>query len=135
MPAPMDSANVQLARVVMDAFNTRALDVYDRNVSDDFEWVTPTASSAEPRTYRGRAGIREFFEYVSNWRTVEARVEEWRDLGDEVLLVGEVFWRGHNPKLLEVSCPLLSLWSFEAGKLTRINSAMTPDAVAMPATG
>ena len=120
----MDSSNVELARLAMDAFNSRDLDTFDRCVSDDFEWVTPTASSAAPRTYRGRDGIREFFEFVENWSTVAARVDEWRDLGDEVILLGEVFWRGHHPELLEVSCPLLSLWSFEAGKLTRINSAM-----------
>lgn len=131
----MDSPNVQLARVAMDAFNARDLDAFDRYVSDDFEWVTPTASNAEPKTYRGRPGIREFYESVSNWGTVEAQVQEWRDLGDEVLLIGDVFWRGHNPEPLEVSCPLLSLWSFEDGKLTRINSAMAPEAVGVPAAG
>ena len=113
----------------MDAFNTRDLETFDRCVADDFEWVTATASNAEPRTFLGRAGIRDFYDYIDNWRTVEARVDEWRDLGDDVLLVGEVVWRGPNPKLLEVTCPLLSLWSFEGGKLRRINSAMAPDVV------
>ena len=127
MPALVDSTNVEMARAAMEAFNARDLDTFDRCVTDEFEWVTPTASNAEPRTFRGRDGIREFFEYVSNWATVEARVEEWRDLGDEVFLIGEVFWRGHHPQLFEVSCPLLSLWSFEAGKLKRTNSAMAQE--------
>ena len=119
----------------MDAFNERDVESFDRFVSDDFEWVTPTASDAAPKTYRGRDGIRAFFEHVSNWRTVEARVEEWRDLGDQVLVLGEVFWRGHNPRLLEVSCPLSSLWSFEAGKLKRMDSAITEDALVAASPG
>lgn len=119
----------------MDAFNRRDVEAFDRLVAEDFEWITPTASDAAPRTYRGREGIREFFEHASNWRTVQARVDEWRDLGDRVLLIGEVLWRGHNPRLLEVTCPLLSLWSFEDGKLKRIDSSMAEDALAAATSG
>lgn len=131
----MDSQNLELARTVMDAFNRRDVETFGRHVTEDFEWITPDASTAAARIYRGRSGIREFFEHVSNWRTVEARVDEWHDLGDDVLLLGEVLWRGHNPRLLEVSCPLRSLWSFDEGRLRRIDSANAPSVAPVPSSG
>jgi hypothetical protein len=49
-------------------------------------------------------------------------VEEFRDLGDRVLVLGELSWSHSRGGSLDVVGPLSSLMRFEAGKLTRIET-------------
>lgn len=115
------SANVELARRLVDAFNARDRVAFVGLVSDDLEWVTPTASSAEPKTYHGLDGVGEFFEEAQLWDVIEARIDEIRDLGEEALVLGELRWRSRHGSL-EVAGPLCSLLRFEEGKVKRIET-------------
>lgn len=127
----MAVANVELARRVVDAFNARDLGAFDGLLSDDFVWVTPTATSTEPKTYRGRDGVREFFEDARVWETIESRVDEIRDLDGGALASGELRWRDRRGGSLEVGGPFASLLRFEHGKLRRIETyRRTSDALA-----
>jgi ketosteroid isomerase-like protein len=118
----MASTNVELARRVVDAFNERDLEAFDALVSDDFEWVTPTASGVEPKTYRGRDGIRMFFEEAKVWEAIESHVNEIRDLGDGALVLGELHWWDRRGGSLEVGGPLSSVLRVEEGKLKRVET-------------
>lgn len=118
----MSPTNEQLARCVIDAFNDRDVETFERLVTDDFEWVTPTASHDEARTYRGRLGIRRFFEEASVWERIETRVIAIRDLGDRALLLGELSWCDPRRGPLEVTGPFSSVFHFEDDRISRIET-------------
>jgi ketosteroid isomerase-like protein len=123
----MSSPNVELTRRLLDAFNERNADAFGVLVTDDAEWVSATAVGIERRTYRGRDGVRQFFEEASIWDSIEARADDIRDLGDRALVLGRLRWAGN----LEVTGPLALVLQFEEGKLKRIDSyRKTSDALA-----
>lgn len=117
----MASTNVEIARRAVAAVNERDPDSFIALIADEFEWVTPVAN-VDTTTYRGADGVRRFFQDGRRWQRIEARVEEYRDLGDRVLLLGEVSWSGPGGRTLDVVGPLSSLVNFEEGKLTRIET-------------
>jgi ketosteroid isomerase-like protein len=117
----MSSTNVELARCVVGAINDRDVDGLVALLGDGFEGLTPVANT-QPTTYYGADGVRGFFQDARRWQTIEARVEEFRDLGDRVLVLGELSWSHSRGGSLDVVGPLSSLMRFEAGKLTRIET-------------
>lgn len=122
----MECTNEELARWVVDAFNERNLDAFGQLVTDDFEWVTPTAVRGDARTYCGRDGLRTFFDDANVWESIEARVDVIRELGDRALLLGDLSWRDRRGGLLEVAGPFCSVFRFEAGKVSRIETYRQP---------
>ncbi len=117
------SPNVTLAARVVQAFCELDAETLAGLVTDDFEWVTPTATSDRPTSYRGRDGVRRFFEEAAPWEIVEGHVDEMRELDDgRVLVLGELFWRDRHSGSLELGGPLSSIQSFEDGKLIRMET-------------
>ena len=116
----MDSTNVELVGQVVEAINQRNPDRLAALVADEFEWVTYVAT-VEVATYRGDAGIRQFFEDSKSWASIEARVDEVRDLGDRAQVVGELTWRARGGALT-VRGPLASVVYFEDGRVKRIRT-------------
>jgi ketosteroid isomerase-like protein len=117
----MASANVELAGRVIEAFNARDPVAFEALVTDDFEWVTPTAAG-ETKTYRGRDGVGQFFEDAKMWETLESHVDEIRDLGDGALISGELFWRNQLRGTIEVGGPFSSVLRFEGTRVKRIDT-------------
>lgn len=117
----MSSTNVELARRVVGAINDRDVDGFVALVADGFEWLTPVANT-QPTTYYGEDGVRGFFQDARRWQRIEARVEEFRDLGDRVLVLGELSWGHSRGGSLDVVGPLFSLIHFDGGKVKRIET-------------
>ena len=113
----MASANVRLVERAFDAFNERSVEGFEDLVVDDFDWVTPTATNGEPRTYRGVAGIQEFWEDASAWEAIEGRVREIRDFGDRALVLGELRWRDPRGESFDAVGPLSSVVRFDGGRI------------------
>ncbi len=118
----MSRANVDLTHRVVCAFNGRDIDALSALVTDDFEWITPTADGADTKIYRGRGGIRQFFEDASVWEVIEDHVDEVLDFGDRMLVLGEVRWRDGRGGFLELGAPLAALLYVQHGKLARIQT-------------
>ena len=60
----------------------------------DFE-MNLIGVTGEPVRYQGADGIREFFRDVSqSWESFRFEATDFRDLGDQVLVLGDVSGRG-----------------------------------------
>ena len=91
----MPRDKVDVARRAVDAFNRRDIDGFFAELATpDFEfWPAPQ----DPRWagYRGREGVERFAADPSEiWEELESIAEEFRELGDRVLVLGRLSGRG-----------------------------------------
>ena len=128
----MSEANVALARKVVAAFNRRDVPALAAMVTDDFEWVTWT-STVEHTAYHGAEGLASYFRDADVWQVLNLDVEEYRDLGDEVLVVGRLPHprRGQRRR---IHAPYYSAFFIRGGELARVLSFRT-EAGALAALG
>jgi ketosteroid isomerase-like protein len=118
----MPEENVELIRRAVKAFNDRDLAALDDLVTEDFEFVPYMATLIETTTYRGREGLRKYQEDAdAAWESIQAHVDEVRDLGDRVVLFGEIRAHGRSSGL-DVQVPLAWVVDFHEGKLRRNRS-------------
>ena len=90
----MSQENVQIARGVHEAFNRRDVAGFLDLLDPDVEWI-PIMAALEGHVYRGHAGIRRWIEELdTDWEYFETCPEEFRDLGDRVLVLGH--WRARG---------------------------------------
>src|ERR1700686_2677674 len=91
----MSAENVEIAKRAIDAFNGRDLDAYDDLFTRDFAWFPAFPRTVEGDGYLGREGIERYLAEISDtWEHFCAIAEEYRDLGDRVLLLGQFEGRG-----------------------------------------
>jgi len=58
-------------------------------VPEDFELFTAVAGAIEVGGIHGREGFRRYFEVLGDtWEDFRVVIEEYRDLGDRVLVLG-----------------------------------------------
>jgi ketosteroid isomerase-like protein len=87
----MSQENVEIVRRLNDAFNRRDFERLFQTLDPDVEWI-PIMAVLEGRVYRGHAGVREWIEHLSaDWEVFETHQEEFRLVGDRVLILGH--WR------------------------------------------
>ena len=114
----MSQAHVEIAKRSIDAFNRRELDAYDDLFTPDFEWFSAFSGTVEGDTYRGREGIERYFGEISDtWQEFRAIAEEYRDLGDRVLLLGRFQGRGKGSGA-PVNAQLGTVNDFRDGKIS-----------------
>ena len=128
----MSQENVELARKAVAAFNRRDVPGLVEMVTDDFQWVTWTGT-VESTVYHGAEGLVSYFKDADVWEVVNLDVEEFRDLGDEVLVVGMFHARGGGSGV-EIHAPYYSAFFMTSGKLARVLSFRT-EAEALEAVG
>ena len=128
----MSEQSVALAKRVVAAFNRRDVPGLTEMVTDEFQWVTWT-STVEHTAYHGADGLASYFRDADVWEVLNLDVEEYRDLGDEVLVVGVFHLRGGGSGV-EVDAPYYSAFFVKGGKLARVLSFRT-EAGALAALG
>ena len=121
----MSHEDVQLARNAVAAFNRRDVAGLVELTTDDFEWVTWTGT-VEPTAYRAADGLARYFQDADVWEVLNLDVREFRDLGDEVLVVGVFHARGGGSGV-EIHAPYYSAFFTSGGKLARVLSFRTED--------
>ncbi len=121
----MSEENLVLARNAVAAFNRRDVPALVELTTDDFQWVTWTGT-VEPTVYEGADGLAAYFQDADVWEVLNLDVEEFRDLGDEVLVVGTFHARGGGSGV-EVRAPYYSAFSMSEGKLARVLSFRTEE--------
>jgi ketosteroid isomerase-like protein len=121
----MSQENVLLARNAVAAFNRRDLAGLVEMTTDDFEWVTWTGT-VEPTAYHGAEGLASYFRDSDVWELINLEAREFRDLGDEVLVVGMFHARGGGSGV-EIHAPYYSAFFTSGGKLARVLSYQTED--------
>jgi ketosteroid isomerase-like protein len=121
----MSQESVLLARNVVAAFNRRDVAGLIEMIADDFEWVTWTGT-VEFTRYEGAEGLASYFRDADVWELLNLEAREFRDLGDEVLVVGIFHARGGGSGA-EIHAPYYSAFFTSGGKLARVLSFRTED--------
>jgi ketosteroid isomerase-like protein len=121
----MSQDDVRLARNAIAAFNRRDVPGLVELITDDFEWVTWTGT-VEPTAYHGAEGLARYFRDADVWELLNLDVQEFRDLGDEVLVVATFHARGGGSGM-EIHAPYYSAFFTSGGKLARVLSFRTED--------
>ena len=92
----MPQDKVKVARRAVDAYNRRDVDgLFAELATPDFEWYPGIVRALDGGGYRGREGVDRFAADTSeNWAELQIIAEEFRDLGDRVLVLGRIRGRG-----------------------------------------
>jgi ketosteroid isomerase-like protein len=118
----MSDENVEVFRRGVASFNQRDEDAIDDLFTEDFEFIPYLAALVETTTYRGREGLRQYFEDAeAAWENFEVQVDEIRDLGDRAIAFGEIRGRGRGSGL-EARVSLAWVADFRHRKFSRLQS-------------
>jgi len=89
------SENVELVRRSFEAMSAWDVDALLRLYDPDVEYLPLTGTRVESGGYRGHEGVRAYFaEARELWDVMVPEGEEYRDLGDRVLVAGRCRVRG-----------------------------------------
>ena len=115
----MSRANVDVATEAIDAFNERNVEAFAAFTTPDFEW-SPSMVAIEGQTYRGPEGIDTYFGNLKNaWEEFQVLRDEFRDLGDLVVMLGRLQGRGKGSGV-PVDSSLGMVFDFRGGTISRI---------------
>jgi len=125
--------NIGLVRRLVDAFNERDAEEFAQVTTDDFEWST-SVMAVEGEIFLGREGIETYFSRMRDaWDEFKAEIDSYRDLGERVLISGQIEARGRGSGA-PVAAPLDILYDFRDGRISRMSSFLDHDE-AMRAAG
>lgn len=120
----MPRDKVDLARQFGEAYNRRDVDgAFAQLVSSDFEWWPALTRAYEgDGCYRGREGVERFIADTSeNWDELRGVAEEFRDLGDRVLVLGRLIGRGRGSGA-PVDQPYATVLDFRGDRIVRLRA-------------
>jgi uncharacterized protein len=117
----MTSANVEIIRRGLDAYNRGDVDAMLETADPEIEFV-PLRSLVVGGSYRGHDGIRQFFEDLEEeWENRSISREEFREHEDTVLLLGEFEAKG-KASGVQMRSPVAWLFELRAGKVVRMHA-------------
>jgi len=116
----MSRDNVEICKRAYEALGAR------RDVEAGLEFVHPEivlqsaiVGGAEANTYRGHNGVREWMaESDAAFEELRVVPDEYRDLGDQVLMMGRVYGRGRGSGA-KVESPIAWLSTLRDRKIIR----------------
>ena len=110
---------VELLLQEVDAVNRGDADAFAATVSPEVEWEDSLYWSDVPRTYRGRAEVREWFNeaVVEPWETLQCGIEEAQEADDRIFFGGLLTARGRDG--VETQLHFWSVTWVTSGKATR----------------
>ena len=117
---------MEIARQVAETFNRAygegSPDLYEL-LDPDVEWV-PIKALLEGTTYRGHQGVQRWIEELrQDWAAFELRPEQFRDLGDNgVLVLGTWRAQGRGGKVLLDVPQAAWLLQYRKGKVVRMQT-------------
>jgi ketosteroid isomerase-like protein len=119
----VSSENVDAVRRAFEAFERRdneaTLAAYDPDVEIE--------AHIDGQVYRGLDGVQEFFrDWLATWDELHSEVEEFIDLGDDVIAMMHVRARGRHSGA-PVGRREAHLWTVRDGRLARLRVFATRD--------
>jgi ketosteroid isomerase-like protein len=113
----MSQENVEIGREVLNAANRRDTEAMLPYVDPEGELHSAIIGGAEGNTYHGHEGVRQWMaESDAVFEELRMEAEEWRDLGDDVLLIGRVHARGRESGV-EIDSAIAWLYTLRDGKI------------------
>jgi ketosteroid isomerase-like protein len=124
----MSEENVRLAGQVMEALGLRDLERLNRLADTGVEWRSFFAELGQHGgVYRGRDGTRQYMRDLDDaWEIVRADVDEQIGVGDIVVLVGRMHYRGRASGA-ETETAAGWMLKFSRGKLVRFRAFREPE--------
>ena len=125
----MSRDKVDVARRATDAFNRRDFDgAFAELGTPDFEWYPAITRALDGGGgYRGREGVEKYAADIrENWEELQALPEEFRDLGDRVLVLGRMKGRGKGSGV-PVDSPWGGIFDFRGGRISGIRTFLDHD--------
>jgi ketosteroid isomerase-like protein len=117
----MSQANVELVKRAIDAINRLDLNVFDEIATADFEAFSAVFDLGGG-SYRGREGVETLFGNIRDtWEELGIVAEEFRDLGDRVLVLGRMAGRGRGSGV-PVDAPMGWVFDCRSGRISRFRS-------------
>jgi ketosteroid isomerase-like protein len=125
----MSQENVDAAQRHIDAWNRGDVDAWVEMFHPEGEYISEAIGrmqGADAAVFRGRAGVRRFWdEWHSVWDlTVE--VSEIRDLGDTILTLGRNRARGRASQV-DLGVPMAYVGELEGGLLRKLRAYHDPN--------
>ena len=123
----MSSDNVEAVRASMDAWNRGDVEGWLEPSHPEIEWRSDVVRRVEgsDTVYRGRDGLRRYWdEWHALWQ-VTIHLEEVRDLGVTVLALGRIRARGEASGI-DLDREIAYVYEFEDGKARRARSYFDP---------
>ena len=117
----MSRDKVDVAKRATDAFNRRDFDgAFAELGTPDFEWYPALIRALDGGGgYGGREGVEKFAADIrENWEELQALPEEFRDLGDRVLVLGRLKARGKGSGA-PVDTPYAGIFDFRGDRIWR----------------
>jgi ketosteroid isomerase-like protein len=113
------SQNVRVVGEILDAWNRNDFEAVLSRTADDLEWVPATIATVEGDSFQGRDGLREFFRlWGETWETWDVTLAEVRDLGETVVVLGQVRATGRGSGL-QLDQPVAYVFELRDGLLAR----------------
>ena len=116
----MSQENVEIAKRSVELYNRRDLEAFFAEVATaDIEWWPALTRAYGGGCYRGREGVESFLvDTRENWEELLMVAEEYRDLGDCVLMQGRLYGRGTGSGA-RVDAPVWNILDFRGGRIWR----------------
>ena len=120
----MSEKNVELAHQVMNALGERDPEGLVSLADRDVEWHSVFALGG---VYRGHDGTRQYMSDLDDaWEVGRADVDDWLAIGDLVVLVGRLHYRGRGSG---VESETATGWvlEFRGGRIIRFRAFRDPE--------
>jgi ketosteroid isomerase-like protein len=118
----MSQDNFDTILKAVEALNRRDADAFVAGVSPDVEWETNPKMVGLGGTYRGRGGVRDFFEDLfglETWESIHVEVEEITEASDDRVLVGMLAKARGRGSGVPTELHLWQVFWFAEGLITR----------------
>jgi ketosteroid isomerase-like protein len=133
----MSKENVESVQRAVEAWNADDLDAFLAELDADVEWHPAIEPGLEGRAtiYRGHDGAQKVWRENRGeaWERLTNRPHELRDLGDSVLVLGQIDLTARTTGI-EFSQEVGEVFDFRAGKIVRVRDFLT-HAEALQAAG
>ncbi|MGH2985627.1 MAG: nuclear transport factor 2 family protein, partial [Solirubrobacterales bacterium] len=98
----------------------------ERWIADEGE-LLPLPAQLEGTSYRGPGGLRRFWaDLNADWADLRLTIDELRESGDVVILIGRFTARGRVSGI-ELDVRIGTVWELRDGKVMRMESFSDPD--------
>jgi ketosteroid isomerase-like protein len=115
----MSQAHVDIAKRIVEAFNRRDIEPLLDLATPDCV-MSSQLLDAGADDFQGRAGLERFYAMLSaSWEEFHSVMEDYRDLGESVLMLGRNTARGRGSGVT-IGAPTATILDFRSGKVSRI---------------
>jgi ketosteroid isomerase-like protein len=112
---------VEVLQRIYTAWETGGIDAVLELIDPEFEVVVGPEVSIEPDVYRGREGVRRWFDAFEGLEDVDLRPERFIDAGERVLVPVVLTGRGAGSGI-EVEQRAVQVWTVRDGKAMRVEA-------------